>query len=77
VFDLQNLGRMLIVFGAAVGVVGGVLLLADRVPFLGHLPGDYHFQRGNVGCYIPVATSIVISLLLTILLNIILRLLNK
>jgi hypothetical protein len=77
VFDLQNLGKLLIIAGAAVVVVGGVLLLAGRVPFLGRLPGDFRFQRGNVGCFFPLATSIIISLILTILLNIILRLLNK
>ena len=76
-FDLQNLGKMLIVVGAAIVLVGGVLLLAGRVPFLGRLPGDFRFQRGNVGCYVPLATSIIISLILTVLLNIILRLLNK
>jgi hypothetical protein len=74
--DLQGLGKMLIILGAVV-VGGGVLLVAGGIPFLGRLPGDFRFQRGNVGCYVPLATSIIISLILTVVLNLLARLLNK
>jgi hypothetical protein len=77
VMDLQSLGKMLIILGATVVVVGTAFLLAGRVPFLGRLPGDFRIQRGNVGCYVPIATSIIISLILTVVLNLLARLLNK
>jgi hypothetical protein len=76
VFDFQNLGKMLLILGAVIAGVGGVLLLAGRISFLGHLPGDFHFQRGNIGCYIPLASSIIVSLILTVLLNLLARLLK-
>jgi Protein of unknown function (DUF2905) len=68
-----DLGRLLIVLGLVVAALGGLLLLAGQVPWLGRLPGDISFQRGNVQLYIPLATSIVVSVLLTLLLNLFLR----
>ena len=66
---MQGLGRLLIVFGLVIVLVGVVLLVADRIPGVGRLPGDLVVRRGPVAFYFPVATSIVLSVLLTILLN--------
>jgi hypothetical protein len=66
---MSDLGRILIVIGAAVAVLGVVLLLADRVPWLGRLPGDFVVRRGPVTFYFPLVTSIVVSILLTVLVN--------
>jgi len=66
---MQGLGRLLIVFGLVIVLAGVVLLVADRIPGLGRLPGDVVVRRGPVTFYFPVATSIVLSILLTILLN--------
>lgn len=65
----DSIGRLLIVVGAVVLLVGVVIVLAGRVPWLGRLPGDLSWQRDNVSIYIPIATSIVISIVLTVLLN--------
>jgi hypothetical protein len=65
---MQDVGRMLIVLGVVIALVGGVLVLAGRVPGLGRLPGDIHVQRGNWTFYFPLGTSIVLSLLLTLVL---------
>ena len=65
---MSDLGRMLIVVGIAIVVVGVVLLLAGRVPGVGRLPGDIYVQRGNWSFYFPLGTSIVLSLLLTLVL---------
>jgi len=70
---MSELGRLLIFAGAALLVVGVLLVLAPRVPFLGRLPGDLSIERGNVKIYFPLATSILISILLTIILNLWLR----
>ena len=51
----------------------GVLVAAypgHRIPFLGQLPGDFLFRRENTTIYIPLATSLVLSLLISLLLNI-------
>ena len=66
---MQGLGRLLIVFGLVLVLVGVVLLVADRIPGVGRLPGDLVVRRGPVTFYFPLATSIVLSVLITILLN--------
>ena len=75
--DFTGFGKMLLVLGGFIALMGLVLLLMGRVPFLGRLPGDITFRRGNVSCFIPIATSILLSLLLTIVLNLLFRLLGR
>lgn len=71
---MQELGRLLVILGGVLLVVGLLLTLAGRIPFLGRLPGDIRIERDNVSCVIPLATSLLLSILLTVLLNVILRL---
>ncbi|MEK6712505.1 MAG: DUF2905 domain-containing protein [Nitrospinota bacterium] len=68
-----NFGRMLILFGVLLVVLGLVLTLAPRVPFLGNLPGDLHLKGKNWSFHFPIVTSIVVSVALTILLNLFFR----
>lgn len=75
--DFTDFGKMLLVLGGFIALMGLVLLFMGRVPFLGRLPGDITFRRGNVSCFIPIATSILLSLLLTIVLNLLFRLLGR
>ena len=74
---LSNPGKMLIVIGGLIALSGLLLLLLGRVPFLGRLPGDFTFRRGNVSCSVPIVTSILLSLLLTLALNLLARLLRR
>jgi len=64
---LQDLGRVLLVLGLVIAPLGLLFLLVGRVPALGRLPGDIVIERDNVRIYIPIATSILISILLTLL----------
>jgi hypothetical protein len=57
-------GRILIVFGIVLVVVG--LLVSFGVP-IGRLPGDMTYRRGNFSFYFPLTTSIIASILLTLL----------
>jgi len=75
--DFTDFGKMLLVVGGFIALMGLVLLFMGRVPFVGRLPGDITFRRGNVSCFIPIATSILLSLLLTIVLNLVFRLLGR
>jgi hypothetical protein len=67
VMPFESLGRILIVFGLLIAALGLLLLLGGRIPFLGRLPGDIVIQRDNVTIYLPIVTSIVLSVLLTLL----------
>ena len=74
---LDTMAKLLIVIGAALLLLGGLLWLASKTPFLGRLPGDIRIERPGVTCLIPLASSILLSILLTLLLNIILRIINR
>jgi hypothetical protein len=64
-----SLGRMLMLLGGVLFVVGLLLSFAPRVSWLGRLPGDIVYRRGNFTFYFPLLTSILLSLLLTLLLS--------
>jgi len=65
---MTELGRLLVVFGVVLVLVGLVFLLVPRVS-LPRLPGDILIQRDGFTFYFPIVTSIVISVVLTLLLN--------
>jgi hypothetical protein len=64
---LGGLGRVLMVTGGAVFVLGLLLSLFGRTG-LGRLPGDIVVQRGGWTFYFPIVTSILLSLLLSAIL---------
>ena len=64
---VEQIGRMLVITGIVIAVVGGLLMLTGKVPWLGRLPGDIVIQKRNFTFYFPVATSIILSLLLTLI----------
>jgi Protein of unknown function (DUF2905) len=65
---VNDVGKVLIAFGLLIVLTGLVLVLVGRVPWLGRLPGDIHFQRGNFTFYFPLATSLLLSVVLTLIL---------
>jgi hypothetical protein len=65
-------GRILLVIGLVLVVVGGLAALGVRLPF-GRLPGDIAIEGERGGIYIPIATMIVLSIVLTVLANLFLR----
>ncbi len=70
---MTELGKILLGFGVVMIVLGAILLLAGnlsgKVPWIGRLPGDIHIERGNWSVYVPLTTSIIISLILTLILS--------
>ena len=62
---MTEIGKVLLVIGLVLAAVGGLMLLGGRVPFLGRLPGDLSWRKGNVTLYVPLMTSLLVSLLLT------------
>jgi hypothetical protein len=68
-----GLGKLFIGAGLAIAVLGVLLVLADRVPGMSHLfswvgklPGDISIKRDHFSFYIPLGTSILVSVLLSL-----------
>jgi len=71
---MDNIGRMLLIMGIVLAVLGVILMLGPRLPFrIGRLPLDFHYQRDNFSFYFPLGTSIVLSLVLTLVLSLLNR----
>jgi hypothetical protein len=64
---LGSLGKILIIIGAILAVIGVIFTLGDKIPWIGRLPGDIYIKRDKFTFYFPLMTSIIISLLLTLL----------
>jgi hypothetical protein len=66
---MAEMGRLLLILGIALVVIGGIIMLLGRtgVP-LGRLPGDILYRGKNTTFYFPLASSILISVVLSIIL---------
>lgn len=64
------MGVLLVIVGMAVVLVGILILLTGRFPWLGHLPGDLHLHGKNWSFSFPLATFCLVSIMLTIVINI-------
>ena len=62
---LRDMGKLLIFGGAALVILGVVLMFSDKVPLLGRLPGDISVKRGNFSFYFPITTCILASIVLS------------
>ncbi len=63
-----GLGKTLILSGVILIGLGFLLVVFNKIPFLGKLPGDIHLQKNNFTFYFPLTTSIVISVVLSLIL---------
>lgn len=73
-----SLARFLMILGIIIFLIGGLLYLTGRLGIpLGRLPGDIRIQGENYTCFIPLATSILLSIILTVLINLVARYLNR
>jgi len=62
-----SIGKLLIAFGLILAAVGFLLLLSDKIPWLGRLPGDITVKRDNFTFYFPLATCILISVIISLI----------
>lgn len=67
--DLGQFGRFLMAGGAVLLLLGLAFAALGRVLPGGRMPGDITLTRGPVSCFIPLVTSLFLSILLTVLLN--------
>ncbi len=67
--DMSDLGKLLIVLGAALLVAGIVLVGLGRTNLpLGRLLGDIVYRGKNTTFYFPLATSLLVSVVLSLVL---------
>lgn len=69
--ELGGLGKLFIVFGVSMVILGAIFLalgsVSGKIPWIGRLPGDIHIQREHWSFYFPLGTSVVLSILLTLI----------
>ena len=62
-----DLGKFLVVIGFGIAAIGLLIWSGIGKGWLGRLPGDIHFARGNVGFYFPIVTCLLVSAILTLI----------
>ena len=61
-----DFGKILIILGLVIAIVGVLIVMGGKVPWIGRLPGDFTFRGERFTFYFPLATSILISVVLTL-----------
>ena len=64
---LSDVARALVVFGLLVVGLGLALLILPKLPWLGRLPGDLLIQRERFTVFVPLTTSVLMSLLVSLI----------
>lgn len=68
--EVPALGRTLVVVGLVILAIGLALVFADRLPLIGRLPGDVTVRGDGWTVYVPIATSILLSIVLSLILGV-------
>jgi hypothetical protein len=63
----QQIGKLILLFGLIIAAVGVIVILLGHLGLF-KLPGDLQFGGKNWKVYIPLASSIIISIILTLIL---------
>jgi hypothetical protein len=66
---MPEIGKLLVVIGAAFVVMGALLWSGVGKGWFGQLPGDINYSKGNLSFHFPIVTCIVLSILLTLLMR--------
>ena len=61
------MGKMLIMMGAVLMLLGLMMTLGKKIPWIGRLPGDIIIKRDHFSFYFPLTSCIIVSIILTIL----------
>jgi hypothetical protein len=65
---MNEIGKLLVISGLLMAAVGALLWSGVGRGWLGRLPGDIHYSRGNAHFYFPIVTCLILSVLLTLIL---------
>ncbi|HTX20824.1 MAG TPA: DUF2905 domain-containing protein [Candidatus Aquilonibacter sp.] len=64
---MNDFGKFLVVAGLLMAAVGALLWSGFGKGWLGRLPGDINYSRGDFSFHFPIVTCLVISVILTFL----------
>ncbi len=67
---MAGMGKLFVVLGIVLILVGLAFMFGDKIPYIGRLPGDIFIKKEKFSFYFPITTSILISIILTILFSI-------
>ncbi len=62
---MGSIGKLFIIIGGILVVLGVVLSFFNRIPWIGKLPGDILIKKENFTFYFPLTTSIILSAILS------------
>ena len=71
--ELSALGRLLMLLGLVLALIGALMAWGPRVPWLGRLPGDLVFGGPNWRVFLPLGTCLLLSLILSLALRLFFR----
>lgn len=63
---MEPTARIFVIAGLVLLAAGLLVQFGPSVPWLGRLPGDIRIERPGTRIYIPITTSIVISVVLSL-----------
>ena len=64
---MNDLGKVLVFIGLAIALARVLLWAGVGKNWLGRLPGDIHYTRGNFSFHFPIVTCLLLSLFLTLI----------
>jgi hypothetical protein len=66
---MPEIGKMLVILGAVVLLLGVALWSGFGAGWLGRLPGDIGIERVHSAFYFPIVTCIIISIVVSLFLS--------
>jgi hypothetical protein len=65
---MNELGKTLVMIGLILAATGALLWTGAGRGWLGRLPGDIHYTKGQSSFYFPLTTCLLASILLSVIL---------
>jgi hypothetical protein len=61
------MGKMLIVMGIFLVLLGIIMTAGPKISWIGRLPGDIIIKKDHFSFYFPLTSCIIVSIILTLL----------
>jgi len=63
---MNELGKFLVIAGVLMALAGALIWSGVGKAWLGRLPGDIHYSKGDFHVYFPIVTCLILSAILTL-----------